>query len=144
MPLEIHEDSHLDHGLSQAHVDWLLEKYSDRGGFFIETVALPEELDSVPCGLYGPLMDDEPVGEDQVTYKVRGERKCASRLVNLPARENTNVSIIAGPYGDDACVLYTAFGGPIAPKEPGDLSLDHWDDIVKSREFWAEHALSAE
>ena len=38
-----------------------------------------------------------------------------------------------------ACILYTAFGGPAAPQEPGDPGCK---DPATSTAFWREHALS--
>ena len=51
------------------------------------------------------------------------------------------MTVIGGPDGDDPCVLYTAFGGPAAPREPWDPSLDEagW---AASLAFWEAHALS--
>jgi hypothetical protein len=42
-------------------------------------------------------------------------------------------------------ILYTAFGGPAAPREPGDPSLDGNEaGLAESKAFWAEHALSSQ
>jgi len=38
-------------------------------------------------------------------------------------------------------VLYTAYGGPVAPREPFDRSLDE-EAKAESEKFWAEHALA--
>jgi hypothetical protein len=37
------------------------------------------------------------------------------------------------------CILYTAFGGPAAPQEPGDPGCK---DPEKSTTFWRDHALA--
>jgi hypothetical protein len=53
------------------------------------------------------------------------------------------ITVIGGPHLDDPCILYTAFGGPATPKEPGDPSLDgNLIELAKSQAFWAEHALA--
>lgn len=39
-------------------------------------------------------------------------------------------------------ILYTAFGGPLAPREPGDPDLPA-EERAESEAFWAEHALSS-
>ena len=96
--------SHLDHGLSSAHLEWILEKFKDREAFFLETVVIPMALSPLECGLYGPLMGDEPVMEDEVTYIIRGARKCASRVVARPMRTTRLVTVIAGPANDKPCV----------------------------------------
>jgi hypothetical protein len=136
--------SHLDHALTPAHVAWIAERFADQGAFFLETVELPAELPALPCGLHGPLVGDPPVPESEVTYARRGERLGATRLCARPARPSRLITVIAGPDGDELCVLYTAFGGPAAPKEPFDVG--EADDATReaSRVFWAEHALTLE
>lgn len=144
--MKIDKVSHLDHGLTPAHVAWLQEKFAGRDAFFIETVTIPEELDPVVCALYGPVMGDEPVGEGEVRYVVREGRNCATRVLRwesiTPSRRTRLLTVVAGPAGGAPCTLYTAYGGPAAPREPGDLSLPSWAEIEKSRAFWADHALS--
>ena len=101
-------------------------------------------LTDLECGLHGPIAGDAPVPEDEVRYKIRGNRKNTSRVVSRPKRPTRQVTVIAGPSGDEPCVLYTAFGGPMAPREPGDVTIPNWDGVVESRKFWAEHALTDE
>lgn len=138
--MKVVEASHVDHGLTEAQMAWLLDRFSDRDGFFKETVELPADLGTVPCGLHGPLMGDEPVPAHEVREAVRGTREWTSRLCDRPARQVRQVSVIAGPHGDESCVLYTAFGGPVALQEPGDPGCK---DVEASEQFWAVHALSA-
>jgi hypothetical protein len=144
MSLETHAASHLDHNLTPEHVAWLLARFADREAFFIETVTLPDTLGEVDCGLYGPLCGDEPVPEDQVTYAIRGARKCASRVVVRPSRKTRVLTVIAGPHDGKACILFTAYGGPSAPREPGDLGLTSWEQVTEARAFWVDHALAKE
>lgn len=66
--------SHLDHDLTAAHVAWITLHFSDRDGFFLETVELPPELPPVTCALHGPLVGDPPVPESEVSYRRRGDR----------------------------------------------------------------------
>jgi hypothetical protein len=162
-----HQDSHLDHALTPAQVAYVLERFADRQSFFIETITLPKGLGTVPCGLYGPLMGDSPIGEGEVTYAARGTRAWPSRLVDLPPRQQHELTVIAGPHEETcplcggsgsfgewkarlpcscdhgkrkhACILFTAFGGPLAPQEPGDPGRK---DVEASRRFWGEHALA--
>jgi len=143
MGIKIIEKSHLDHGLTPDQVQWICDKFADREGFFIESVEMPEALGTVPCGLHGPVMGDEPVTDDEVTLVKRGEREYTSRIVDRAPRPTRTITVIAGPNGEDSCVLYTAFGGPLAPKEPGDKTLEG-EELTKSESFWAEHALSGE
>ncbi len=134
-----HRDSHVDHDLTEAQLRHLLDRFADRGAFFLETVELPEDLGTVPCGLWGPVMGDPPIGEEQVSYQRRGNRAWASRLVERPTRPTRLVTVIAGPHDGAPCVLYTAFGGPPAPQENGDPGCK---DPAASAAFWREHALA--
>jgi hypothetical protein len=145
--------THLDHGLSPEHLTWVQARVAEHTAFFMETVELPAELPPLDCALYGPMMQDEPVPESDVVYQVRGNRSWASRMVDRPLRPTRLISIIAGPdhigYPDwradvapPPMILYTAFGGPAAPKEPGDPTLEELADLFTSRAFWRIHALS--
>ena len=102
----------------------------------------------MPCGLYGPVMGDAPIAESEVAYGVRGTRAWKSRIVQrLGIRTTRMVTVIAGPHDEEtckgiikhACILYTAFGGPPTPQEPGDPSCK---DLEASTKFWSEHALT--
>ncbi len=166
-----HRDSHVDHGLTEGQLRYLLDRFADRRGFFIEALTLPRELGTVPCGLYGPAMGDSPIGEDEAICARRGDRAWDSRLIDLPPRQQHEVTVIAGPHEEEcgtcrgagraagghgfgasfpceacdggkikhACILYTAFGGPPTPQEPGDPACK---DPVASAAFWREHALA--
>jgi hypothetical protein len=114
-------------------------QFADKASFFIATVELPADLADLSCGLYGPIMGDAPVADADVQLAPRGTRAWPSRLVARPARPTRLLTVIAGPHDDAACVLYTAFGGPLAPQEPGDPGCK---DPAASRAFWAEHALA--
>lgn len=141
--MKIVADSHLDHGLTPAHVEWLLKLYMIREGFFIETVELPEHLASLTCGLHGPRTGDAPVPEAECHRAVRGSRKGPSRLCRRAPKPTRLVTVIAGPDGGEPMVLYTAYGGPQAPREPWDETLDD-AGRAESEAFWALHALSEE
>ena len=171
-----HRDSHVDHGLTENQLRHLLDHFADRSAFFIETIELPEDLGTVPCGLYGPIMGDAPVKEADVGHEHRGNRAWKSRLVDLPTRPTRKVTVIAGPHEEKCprcggsgecvsldipygahpmtyacsvckgagtqkhdCILFTAFGGPSAPQEPGDPGCK---DPAASAAFWRDHALT--
>jgi hypothetical protein len=145
--LIITPESHLDHGLTPAHVAWLLERFKERNEFFIETLTMPADLPALDCALYGPTMGDEPIAEDRVHYVVRPGRKVATRALFAPLRKTHEISIIAGPDGPDACVLYTSYGGPVAPREPGDQSIALEPSklpasLIEVHLFWSTHALT--
>ena len=139
--LKITASSHLDHDLAAQHLTWILKRFSDKSAFFIETVLLPDDLGALSCGLHGPLMGDAPVPDAEARLDVRGNRAGASRLCDRAPRLTRTLTVIAGPNGEDACILYPAFGGPVAPREPWDPSLDDAGRAA-SEAFWAEHALS--
>ncbi len=140
----ITNDSHLDHGLSDLHRAFITKLFEGRTAFFKETVTLPSDLTALDSALYGPLVGDPPIAESDVTYIVRGARAGKSRVVNRPLRKTRLVSVIGGPHNDEPCILYTAFGGPIAPREPFDPSLvEGSPEHTESVAFWKEHALAA-
>jgi hypothetical protein len=133
-------DSHLDHGLSQEQVAYLLALFLERDHFFIETVVLPEHLGTVPCALLGPATgSDVPAG---VRYARRGERAWESRVVTAAPTQSRLVTVVAGPHNGDPCILYTMYGGPQAPREPGDPNIRDEDERAISAAFWAAHALA--
>jgi hypothetical protein len=134
-----HKDSHLDHHLTDAQVAFILERFANRDAFFIETFELPSELGTIPCGLFGPLVGDAPISDDEVVLAKRGERTWNSRLVERAPRPSSTVTVIAGPHDGHACVLYTVYAGPSAPQEPGDPGCKN---VEASTAFWRDHALA--
>jgi hypothetical protein len=139
--LKILPASHVDHALTQEHLDFLLTRYADRDGSFIDTVELPAHLGPLPCGIHGPIMGDEPVGDDECQLAPRGTRTNLSRLCGREPRLVRQMTVIAGPHAGEACVLYTSYGGPLAPKEPTDPTLKD-SERQASEDFWKVHALS--
>jgi len=129
----IHGTSHLDHDLTEDQINYIAARYEGRDGHFIDTFELPEELGTVPCGLYGPIMGDPPVEREHTEMKKRGNREYLSRVINPTIgepfiadpmtlfRQVQIVTVIAGPHKEESCILYTAFGGPLAPQEPLDI-----------------------
>lgn len=145
--MQITKDSHLDHNLSVGQLDFIKKKFEGRDSFFIETIELPEELGTVEISLLGPSVGLNPIQEFEVEYKVREGRRWASRVVvqnNVcpwVKEQSRLVTVVAGPHDGKPCVLYTVYGGPQAPREPGDPSIKSWEELVASREFWSKHAL---
>ena len=137
--MDITPASHLDHHLTPAHVDFIRARFGDRTAFFLETVELPPELPSLPCDLHGPATGETPVTEAEVAYAVRGTRKGPSRLCQRTSVSVRSLTVIGGPH-EGRCILYTAYGGPCAPREPWDETLDD-KGRAEATEFWAQHAL---
>ncbi len=116
-----HADSHLDHNLTPAQVEYLMQRFADRSAFFVETLELPPELGTVPCGLHGPITGDPPIHNDEVTMARRPPRAWKSRLVDRQPKLVRTVTVVAGPHDGHACVVFTMYGGPSAPPEPADI-----------------------
>lgn len=157
--MRLHKDSHIDHGLTARQLAHVLLLFAGRDAFFKETITLPDDLGTVPCALFGPIMGDEPIPSFLVEMKSRGTRAYSSRMLSrfdpvgtdwiklgtkhLSTKRTVNtLTVIAGPHDGYPCVLYTTFGGPIAPKESGDSTLCDATEIAESIAFWSEHALA--
>ena len=136
----LHEVSHVDH-VPREILEWVLHQFHDKSVPFIETVEIPLGFPWIDCGLHGPIMGDVPIPEEEVTYQVRPGRGWPSRLIQRPTRPTRQLVVIGGPYQEHSCILYTCFGGVLAPKEPQDPTLDP-DKLAESQAFWAVHALS--
>ncbi len=137
---------HADHSIVNEHAELVDNTVRRKNGFFMEVIQIPDNLSSVRCGLYGPTEGDEPVPEEEVTYTVRNNRPCASRIVDRPFRPARYIVVIG--VGDDGEVtIFTAYGsikGAVALREPGDQSLNSWKEVQEARAFWKDHALCAE
>lgn len=136
--MKITTASHVDHNLGAAHLAHIIALFGEKKEFFIATITLPDTLGEVPCGLHGPSVGDSPIGGEECEMVIRGDRKGASRLTSRGARPTRTLTVIGGPH-EGECIMYTAFGGPLAPKEPWDA-----DEAGRpaSKAFWAVHALS--
>jgi hypothetical protein len=140
--MKITKDSHVDHNLTEEHLEFIKERFGHLEEFFIETVEVPLHLPPLPCGLFGPLMGDEPVAEHEVSYVRRGDRPGESRIVQRDVRRVRQMTVIGGPH-EGAIIMFTAYGGPCAPREPWDESLPD-EEREESVTFWKVHALAAE
>jgi hypothetical protein len=135
-------ETHLDHALSAGHIRFIFDLFKDRNSFFLETVELPASLPPLPCSLRGPAVGLPPVPDAEVVMKARNGRAWPSRMMlgSWAPLDVHTMTVIAGPGAGHLCVLYTAYGGPAAPREPGDPSLQG-AELVASEAFWAKHAL---
>ena len=156
MPLSIHTDSHTDHGIPEIVVGYMLARFKDRDSFFVETVAYPESADSSDCGHEVLRLKAIPlpavpcdlhldVPESECRHAPRGGREYSSRLCDRAPRMVREITIVAGPHPEDpgaGMVVFTMYGGPVAPQEPTDPRLPE-DKRAESEAFWAHAALSA-
>ena len=132
---------HADHGITPEQMEYIQSSIAtsvEGDGFFIAEDKIPAELGTVPCGLYGPAMGDQPVGDDAVVREKRGDRPYADRMTDLPFRDVDYVQSIGIREGDKF-TLFTVYGGPLAPQHPEDPSNR---EVEASKTFWAQHALS--
>jgi len=136
-----HSDSHTDH-VSDEILAYVLQKYEGREEFFVETFELPGHLPEIDCALYGPACGDEPIKDEECVFENRPGRNWVSRLVNRPVRKTRTCTVVAGPYENNKCVLYTVYGGPIAAKEPNDPNIQTGSVLAASAIFWSTHALA--
>jgi len=141
--LKITHKTHLDHGLSSDIIGHVLRLYADKDEFFIHTITLPSGLGEVECALIGPITGHTQLTEATCSYQKRNGREWDSRMTAIPPTRSRQLTIIAGPSDDDECVAYTMYGGPCAPREPGDPSIANDPTLLaESKAFWSEHALS--
>lgn len=142
MALAIKVIHHADHGVRKSDIltAVVLGLPSEAQGFFIVT----ERTGSAHwCALHGPMCGDPAVTEDQVEYRVRGDRPNPSRMVDRPFRQSAYLTVIGVRDGDDLHII-TAYGGKLAPREPLDATIqDNPASLKESQDFWAVHALSS-
>jgi len=133
---------HKDHGINDDQLDHIRSEIEREtsDGFFILQVEIPATLGTVPCGLHGPAMEDNPIDDSEVTLEARGDREWTDRLCDRPFRRVSYVQVIGSRHGE-GIVLYTCYGGPLAPQNPEDPTNE---DVEGARAFWAVHALSSE
>lgn len=85
-----HPVSHVDHGLTEVQLKYILDQFADRQAFFIETIELPDDLGTVPCGLYGRSWAMNPSARTRSSTKraahVPGPRGSSSVQRVRPAR----------------------------------------------------------
>jgi hypothetical protein len=139
---------HKDHGITDAQWKHILYVLGNSGlvGFFILQVDIPKELGTVPCSIYGPVMGDVPVPDSEVQMMKRTEDRPPDRMTNKPQRQVGYVQVI-GTYESDPVamdaetVIYTCYGGPLAPRNPLEPGLSEKDKL-DSEKFWSQHALA--
>lgn len=134
---------HADHGIGEAHKAVITALFEEAGdGFLLKTVTLPEGCPDLMSGIHGPIVGDERVPYTEVHWARRGDRKGLSRLCNRPSRSTPLMTVIGVREGERVKV-FTAYGGPAAPREITDHSMPP-EAAEEAIAFWSMHALSAE
>lgn len=130
---------HKDHGLKDEHVQKAEAAIRDLPeGVHVVTLRVDEPLESA---LYGPKAGDAPVAEGEVVRVKRGDRPEPSRMVRRGTRPSNEMTVVGNKNADGSVEIYTAYGGPEAPREPWDTSLTP-EERAESEAFWREHALA--
>ena len=136
---------HADHGISPEQMEWIKAqiKAADPKTFFVQEIQIPGELGMVRNAMYGPAAGDPAVPESEVSYRPRGDRPWSDRVVSWPTRPVNYVQAIGMPDQDNPnkIVLFTVYGGPLAPQHPDDPGCR---DVPAAKKFWSQHALSLE
>lgn len=128
---------HADHNIPRLAVAWAVAQMQGEG-VQVGTFRTPGK--NHPCGLHGPAMGDAPIPEAEVILRQRTEDRPPSRLVKRPLRFVPEFTVVALIKGESRTV-FTVYGGPEAPREPGDPSMSP-EQEAEARAFWAQHALS--
>lgn len=129
--------SHMDHAMTAGAHLAVLSAIAEVEGFRILQLTVTEEQ---PCKLHGPIVGEPPVSATEAFSERRGARPWESRMCRRPDGMTHTVTVIVGPH-EGATILYTAYPGPLAPREPGDPALTEPGVRAGSEAFWAEHAL---
>lgn len=132
---------HADHGILDSHMAVITNLFTEAGeGFLLRTVTLPEDCADLLSGIHGPITGDEPVPSAEVHWAKRGERPGLSRLCTRDPRP-TRLMTVIGIREGDVIKVFTAYGGPCAPREITDPNLPP-EAAEEACAFWAQHALS--
>lgn len=143
--LMLRDDGHYDvHRITQDHINWLSQQPEVMAATGPVTLTLPEHLPELPNSLIGPASGHGPIGDDhpEVYRGNRGSgRNYDSKMLRGETQTTRMITAIVRPHKESGRpFLITAFGGPLAPKEPDDPSLRD-EEREESKRFWSQHAL---
>ena len=132
------------HGLNAPILAFIEATFGNREAFFLETVEVPAEIAEGLDYLHGPTKGDTEIPESECFYAQRNGRAGNTRFTTREPRKTNKLTVIGGPEkGYDGCILYTAFWGERAMREPFDPDIaGNAEQIAASTAFWATHALS--
>ena len=134
------------HNLSDDHLEHLTSHPDVQNGMGPVTLTIPENLPKLKSGLVGPSVGDPPVTRNTpgVHTANRGDGRVDSRMVHGLHRETDKITgvVIPDPIQKGRKWLVTGYGGPSAPREPEDQSMERGSPEHKeSVSFWKDHAL---
>jgi len=134
---------HADHGVSEATLLWALSELKPVG-FFAKTLSLPEGHADLVNKLHGPACGDEPVRDAVVRVRDASDAYRPETPFVKRAPRPTRLLTVIGAVGEDGkATFFTAYGGPLAERVPGDPSLKPGSpEHEASVAFWTDHALS--
>jgi hypothetical protein len=143
--LMLRDDGHYDvHKLTPEHIEWLSSQPEVLAAKGPVTLTLPDHLPELPNAIVGPVMGDAPVSHDhpEIYSESRGGgRNYDSKMMRGEHRTTKMITAITRPHKETGRpFLITAFGGPLAPKEPNDPTLRD-EEREESEAFWSQHAL---
>jgi hypothetical protein len=133
---------HADHGVSDKLIQWAVDEIQPTG-FFLRTLTIPEQFPDLQNSLYGPASGDKAIPDSEVHMVQRSADRPYSRMVNMPKRATRLLTVI-GMNNSDGVTVFTAYGGPAAEREPGDVTLQTEEEKAIAARFWSEHALSSQ
>jgi hypothetical protein len=143
--LMLRDDGHYDvHKITKQHIDWLSQQPEVMAAKGPVTLTLPDSLPRLPNSLVGPASGHSPVTDDHPDVYMAsrgGGREYNSKMIRGENQTTNIITAIVRPHKETGRpFLITAFGGPMAPKEPNDPTLSD-QERKASQEFWSQHAL---
>ena len=136
------------HGIHPDHLEYLTShpqvKNAEPGSSV--TLPLPDHLPPLKSALVGPSVGDPPVTQNTpgVHTANRGDGRPDSRMIHGEHRPTGEINAVVIPdhTQEGRKWLVTTYGGPAAPREPGDPSLKEGSPEHKeAKDFWRDHAL---
>lgn len=128
-----------------ALVLWVLKEYQGWEDVLRQEFEIPAHIRDLDCPLYGEVMGDEPVPEQQVVWEKFPDSPAKFRIVHKPLRKTRVATIEAGPDSHGhACAVQRLYSGPkrVVPKDDPSISSEY--ERVGVESFWLKHALSSE
>ena len=144
--MRISRSHYVAHDLHDDHLEFLTSHPDVQKAMGPVTLPIPNHLPRLKSGLVGPSVGDPPVTQNTpgVHMANRGDERPDSRMIHGEHRDTDKITavVIPDPTEKGRKWLVTGYGGPEAPREPGDPSLEKGSPEHKeSVNFWNDHAL---